>query len=136
MRRAHTIKIKFIDSKGKRKYLNQNEREQFFNSAMKFEEPIRSFGLNLFYTGTRISESLSILTSHFDFHSESVLIRSLKKRDEYHERLIYLPSSFLTIVKNYIKILNKNENLINRFIWPFTRQTGDRYVKKNMKNAG
>jgi len=128
--------IKFIDLEGRRKYLNQNERAMYFKSAMEFDEPIRSFGLNLFYTGSRISETLSILTSHFDFEAESVLIRSLKKRDEYHERLIYLPPSFLTIIKNYIKILNKTENHSNRTVWPFTRQTGDRYVKKIMLNAG
>jgi len=136
MVRAHSVKIKFIDSEGKRKYLNQKEREKFYQSAMRFEEPIRSFGLNLFYTGTRISESLSILTSHFDFHMGSVLIRSLKKRNDYSERLIYLPSSYLDIVKEYIKSLNRIETLSNRALWPFTRQTGDRYIKRIMLDAG
>jgi len=127
-------KIRFIDSEGKRKYLNQSERKKFYKSAMSFDEPIRSFGLNLFYTGTRISETLSIVSSYFDFDIEAVLIRSLKKRDQYEERLIYVPSSYIRIIKKYLKCKQRSKNEYD-LLWNFTRQTGDRYIKRIMTHA-
>ena len=126
-------KIRFIDKNGKRKYLNQSERNKFYKSAMSFEEPIRSFGLNLYFTGTRISETLATFSSYFDFDLGAVLVRSLKKRDDYDERLIYLPTNYLRVIKRYIK--SKGNSTDTNQLWEFTRQTGDRYVKKIMTHA-
>lgn len=79
------------DSKGRRKYLTSAERSRFRASASSLEPARRDFCLMLLYTGARISEVLELSAERIDAESKSVVIRTLKRRNESSFRAIPLP---------------------------------------------
>src|SRR3954454_8824207 len=104
--------IDLYDSKGGRKYLNQDERQSFEQAAKEGEREVRTFCLMLLYSGCRISEALAVTVKNIDFSSRSVTFRTLKKRgDKKVYRSVPLPDHFLdelNLVHNLKK--EKGEN--------------------------
>src|SRR4051812_42563424 len=104
--------IDLYDTKGSRKYLNQQERQSFEQAAKEDEREVRTFCLMLLYSGCRISEALELTVKNIDFSSKSVTFRTLKKRgDKKVYRSVPLPDYFLdelNLVHNLKK--EKREN--------------------------
>src|SRR3954470_17855671 len=88
--------IDLYDTKGSRKYLNQQERQSFEQAAKEAEREVRTFCLMLLYSGCRISEALELSARKIDFTSRAVVFRTLKKRgDKKVYRPVPLPDHFL-----------------------------------------
>jgi len=131
---GYKSEFSLIDKQGRRKYLNRCERIQFIESAFCVDEKEKMFCLFLIYSGARISEALNLSPNSFDFETDAVYINTLKKRRENVFRYVYLPEDYLRQLQKYFTRMGLSNNN-NDLIWSFCRQTGDRYVKKVMKNA-
>lgn len=133
------MSIDLYDRKGKRKYLNQDERNLFEQAAKESEREIRTFCLMLLYTGCRISEALALKVNSIDFSSKAATFRTLKKHRDKHgkERRIYrsvpLPDHFLDEL-NLVHNLKKAKKEELR-IWSWSRATASRKVAAVMQKA-
>lgn len=128
------MSIDLYDQKGNRKYLTQNERQQFEQAAKEGEREIRTFCLMLLYSGCRISEALELSVKSIDFSSKAVIVRTLKKKgDKKVYRSIPLPDHFLDEL-NLVHNLKKEKNK-NLKIWSWARATASRKVDEVMQKA-
>jgi integrase/recombinase XerD len=126
--------IDLYDTKGSRKYLNQQERQSFEQAAKEDEREVRTFCLMLLYSGCRISEALELTVKNIDFSSKSVTFRTLKKRgDKKVYRSVPLPDYFLDEL-NLVHNLKK-EKRENTRIWNWARATASRKVDAVMQRA-
>ncbi len=123
--------IEIYDPRGRRKYLTDQERRRFRACADKLPAPLRGFCLMFFFTGLRISEALELTFERLDAAQGAVLIRTLKRRTKTHFRAVPLPRAFLKELQAMSAGKTPEERL-----WPFSRRTGYRHIKKLMKNAG
>jgi len=117
---------------GERKYLNQEERKQFLQGTQNLPFARKLFCQLLYYTGARITEIYDIKTIQIDFSDKVVLIRTLKRRRDDIYRQIPIPELLLSELKKFVTskcIVNEDEN-----IWPFSKRTGLRTVKKIMRS--
>lgn len=118
---------------GQRKYLNWAEREAFFQAVQTCSDKAeKAFCLTLFYTGCRISEALECSGERVDFSEQAIVYRTLKRRDQNHFRAIPIPDNLLQLLDDLV-IAN---DMFAATIWPFSRTTGYRLVKKYMDMAG
>ena len=126
----------FHNSYEKRKYLTPEERERFKEEAMLADTDTRTFCLLLYYTGIRISEGLNVLVSHIDFPSQSIAIRSLKKRKTVY-RSIPLAPFFLEELDQVYNIRNRQKSAADQKqrIWKWSRNTAYLRVKGVIKQA-
>lgn len=133
------MSIDLYDRKGKRKYLNQDERNLFEQAAKESEREVRTFCLMLLYTGCRISEALALKVSSIDFSSKAATFRTLKKHKDKNgrERRIYrsvpLPDHFLDEL-NLVHNLKKAKKEEAR-VWLWSRATASRKVAVVMQKA-
>lgn len=118
------------DSKGRRKYLTGAERRRFRSSVTSLELSRRNFCLMLFYTGARISEVLELSPERIDCGSKSIVIRTLKRRNDSAYRAVPLPDDFLKSMRSIVGNKRNDECL-----WSFSRKTGYRIVKRVMETA-
>lgn len=119
------------DPKGRRKYLTSAERRRFRTSTATLEPVRRNFCLMLLYTGARISEVLELTAERIDVESKSIVIRTLKRRNDSTFRAVPLPDDFLKTLRKMSESLSPEDRL-----WTFSRKTGYRTVKAVMKKAG
>lgn len=68
------------DDRGRRKYLNADERYRFLAAAERLPADLRTFCYVLAYTGCRISEALALTPEQFDRVGGRLLFRTLKRR--------------------------------------------------------
>lgn len=118
------------DRNGRRKYLTGAERRRFRACSASLEASRRDFCLMLFYTGARISEVLELTPNRLDEGNKSVVIRTLKRRNNRTYRAVPLPDEFLKSVRRYSRKIDGDERL-----WPFSRKTAYRIVKQVMRAA-
>lgn len=118
-----------INKNGQRKYLNQNERKQFYTVARQQTTEIKLFCFMLFWTGARISEVLSLQKESIDFNESIVTIKSLKKRKDGIFRQVPIPPLYLNQLRTFIKRGVKTK------IWTFSRRTASRHIKRVMYTA-
>ena len=119
------------DRAGNRKYLNPEERLQFFEAVEKAETLAhRTLCLVLIYTGCRITEALRLTDKHIDPAENTLLFKTLKQRDNSIQRVLPIPQ-FLTEL-----LLQQAPTNRSRKIWQFTRHTALRHVKKYMTVIG
>ena len=122
------------DKKGDRKYLTRAERTLFLNSAKEMADTTYTFCATLAYTGARISEVLALTPRSFDFAEKIVVIETLKKRERGVFRTIPLPSAFLETLDGVHNL--RSAELSQDRLWPWSRTTGWKRVKKVMGEAG
>ena len=124
------MKLSLISPEGRRKYLNWAERSAFFEAVQSCPDPRKkAFCLTLFYTGCRISEALELTDERIDFSEQTIAFRTLKRRDPKIFRFIPIPPSLVQLLDDIVK---KSRGKI----WPFSRPTGYRLVRRYMENAG
>jgi len=119
-----------IDKNGLRKYLNQTERDLFFEQLKNSSPKRKLFCLMLFWSGARISEVLNLKVENIDFSDSFVVIESLKKRRKGVFRQVPIPPKYLSHLKLYLANRNSEEK-----IWEFSRRTATRHIKSIMNEA-
>lgn len=111
---------------GQRLYLTEEERKRFFNTSEQAKtKPGRTACRMIYYTGCRSIELIHIQTDHIDLVTQSVWIRSAKKRDKIHWRDIPLPASFLDELDLVHDIKKQKKDTL---LWPWTVRTVHRHV--------
>lgn len=131
-------KINLFGRNGERKYLNQQEREVFYDCASTLPLEKKLFCWLLYYTGARISEISNLTVIQIDFEERVVVIRTLKRRRKDIYRQIPLPDQILGELLSLIDHKKK----FGRFsgndepLWSFTSRTASRFVKAVMDEAG
>lgn len=120
-----------FDRQGGRKYLNWPEREAFRQSVKTEADPAnRAFCLTLFYTGCRITEALNLTPGRVDSAENALVFATLKRRAD-HYRSVPIPE---TLVRLLAKLPHTGDS--GARLWPMSRATGYRLVKRHMATAG
>ena len=127
---GETMEISAYDKEGRRKYLTRAEGRRFLEQVVQQPKLNALFCLTLYYTGCRISEALSLHAHSLDAETRVMRIQSLKKRGKREMRRVPLPE-FLAIELRTLIPANEKRRL-----WPFSRTTGWRIVKRVMAGAG
>ncbi len=122
--------IEIYDVYGRRKYLTPGERQRFKKSVQALPLPERSFCLMHYYTGLRISEALELTFARIDVAEGLIIIRTLKRRKKRVFRAFPLPREYLRKLKRMQETAAPQSR-----IWPFSRKTGYRIVKRVMEQA-
>jgi hypothetical protein len=117
---------------GQRKYLTPTETDAFVKAADKHSIDVRAFCWTMAFTGCRISEALSLTRQCFDFGSEQIIIKCLKKRGKSVFRAIPLPPIFLRLLKRWFEAKQPG----SQKLWPWSRMTGYRRIREVMSDAG
>ena len=141
----YVSEMRLYDARGRRLYLNADERERFLKAADEENREYSVLCYFMHYTGCRISECREVTADRISLEEGTVTIRSLKKRKydikgrrkqpEY--RSIPLPDSMikaLNLVFNIRSIKTPNKNIHKPF-WPQNRSTLYRMIKKVMGKA-
>lgn len=115
---------------GRRKYLSRTEGQKFLAQATQLPRLEALFCLTLYYTGCRISEALDLCACGVDSELSAISIRTLKKRGKVKVRRIPLPEF---LAKQLIALATSPKD---QPLWPFSRTTGWRIVKRVMEEAG
>lgn len=138
--------MRLFDGSGNRLYLDLDERGRFLEATMEESREDRLFCHLLHYTGCRLSEALETSPGRVYLKEQSILFRSLKKRKidkkgrkkQPHYRSVPVPARLiedLDIVYNLRGRQRRKEGLEER-LWPMSRATAWRMVKRVMARAG
>ena len=120
-----------FDRRGRRKYLNDRERQAFFRAVGKETDSGKmAFCLTLFYTGCRISEALHLTAGSIDHSGKCIVFETLKRRRGGIFRSVPIPDSLVSMLGRMA-----SEGDVSR-IWQFSRTTAYRLVKSHMRRAG
>lgn len=122
---------------GGRKYLNNSERRRFLLAIESMPAKVRLFCQFLVWSGCRLSEALAITPDAIDIDAGLVSIHSLKKRRQGIVRQVPLPPQLLYELNSVFELRTSqcDPKLAARLLWPWSRSTGWRYVKKAMQLA-
>lgn len=127
---------------GTRKYLTQEEREAFYQSAFQAPPKIRTLCHTLHITGCRVSEALALPFSRVDLSQKALVLRTLKKhkKKDGSEKIMYrvipVPDSYLDLLDIIHGVRDTQKKQPDALLWGWTRQYARRVVKSVMKEAG
>lgn len=139
--------MRLYDDHGQRLYLNADERRRFLDAAALESPSDRMFCHVLHYTGCRPSEALALTPDNVRIDAGEIVIRSLKKRKldtkgrerKPQFRAVPVLNSLLEHLDLVFALrasarsgLGKGEKLL----WPMSRPTAYRLVKRVMDRAG
>lgn len=121
-----------------RKYLNEAERQAFFDATTYMEADIKFFARMIYYTGCRPGEALAVAPDHLDYKEKGVIIRTLKQNpDRPLFRFVELPDEFLESLHDVYRVQEKQHEKAGKLqIWTFTDRTARNYIKEVMNAAG
>jgi len=129
---------------GARLYLTSEERRRFLDAA-SFESPIdRLFCHLLHYVGCRPSEALALSAKQVMIDDTAIVIKSLKKhKTDKHGRLKQAQYRSVPVPPFLIEHLDlvfglrgvSRNHDIDRVLWPMSRATAYRLVKRVMDRA-
>lgn len=126
-----------FDPHGRRKYLNQSEIRCFLAHARQYDLHTLSFCWLMTETGCRISEALALTRENIDLNSRLVVVESLKKRRKGVFRTIPLSPSLVDLLDQLYDIKHEScDAPRGARLWPWTRLTGYRRIRKVMASAG
>ena len=124
------------DDQGKRLYLTAEEQQAFYNAAKEQPREKRTFCHTLHITGCRISEALEATVDKIDLPEQTIIFRTLKKRDKIIHRSVPVPSDYLDSLNMVHCIKESQRQHKNPRIWGWSRSQAWRIVKNVMDNAG
>lgn len=128
-----------LTSSGKRKYLTQEEQEQFLAAASELDSAeVRTFCMTLAYTGCRVSEALELTAEHIDLSAKAVRFRTLKQRsDNSVFRVVPVPDDYLDAMKLVHSIQKRRRQVKGKtaLLWPISRTAAWKQVKAVMALA-
>jgi integrase/recombinase XerD len=122
---------------GGRKYLNAAERQRFL-TASEFASPrVRLFCGVLFWSGSRISETLALTANGIDVDDCVASFETLKRRRKGIVRQVPLPAELVANLDRefHLRVLQRDSNLAGERLWPWSRTTAWRHVKRVMSLA-
>ena len=122
------------DPSGKRLYLTREERRAFLDASKALNPAERTLCVLLHDTGCRISEALALTIGHIDLKGRVAVFETLKRRREGVFRAVPLSDDtldLLDIVHGLRRAKDRSERL-----WPISRPTAWRIVKRCMDKAG
>jgi integrase len=99
------LEVGVFDRKGRRKYLNEAERQAFLKAVqLETDEVRRAFCLTLFYTGCRISEALSLTVESIDVSQQCIVFETLKRRQRGVFRAVPIPETLVTALEEFAAV--------------------------------
>jgi integrase/recombinase XerD len=122
---------------GGRKYLNAAERERFLRALNSVSPRVRLFCGVMFWTGSRISETLAVSANAIDLDDRLVGFETLKRRRQGVIRQVPLPDQLLCDLEQEfsLRASQMDTQLAAERLWPWSRTTAWRYVKAVMVKA-
>lgn len=135
---AKREQISLFTKQGKRKYLNQTERQKFYNALENLPLDRRLFCELLYYTGGRIGEVLELSPGRIDFAAQAVTFRTLKQRRNDVYRQVPLPSDLLKSLASYIRYNTMIGKIKSEYhsLWPFKPRTAYKMINDLMCKCG
>jgi integrase len=129
--------VTLYNAQGERKYLNQAERRRLARTALRLKRSRMLFVMVLMLTGARVSEVLLLSAGSFQLGEGSVSIKTLKRR-RLCVREVPLPAWLLEGLENQFALSERQSapDACHSPLWPFSRWTAWRLVKKLMGRAG
>lgn len=126
------------DPGGARKYLNVSERRRFQRALDRLPRTVRLFCLVLMWSGGRVSEVLALTPAALDLDTGVVSFITLKRRKPGLVRQVPLPHPLIEELSDAfdLRVRQRDPTLVSRRLWPWTRITAWRRVKKVMIAAG
>lgn len=128
-----------FDRKGKRKYLNEQERILIQKAAQDFPREVRTLIGVLIFTGCRISEALALTSDRIDLKDGVIVFESLKKREKGIYRAVPVPPKLLDMLDLVHSVRetqegSKRKNKVK--LWSYSRTTAWRHIKDVLEAAG
>ena len=122
---------------GSRKYLNSPERRRVLKAATVLAPDEALFVLTLAWTGARVSEVLALTPSSFQIELGIVALRTLKRRI-HHVREVPIPRKLARALNRTFQLtaMRREPQRADHRLWPWSRTTGWRLVKRVMHAAG
>lgn len=137
MRPDYADSFSLYTSTGSRKYLNAAERQRVLRGTAALSPEQQFFVLTLAWTGARISEVLALTPSSLQIEPGIVAIRTLKRRC-HHVREVPIPRKLVTALNRQFGLTasRRSPRQANHRLWPWSRKTGWRLIKRVMDAAG
>jgi integrase/recombinase XerD len=134
---AHFGTLSLYARHGGRKYLNAAERDRFLRATKKAPADVRLFGRLIACTGSRISEALAVTPNAIDLDEAVVIFETLKRRKRGIMRQVPLPPDLVRdLDKTFsVRVRQRDVELADQRLWPWSRSTAWRYVKRLMAYA-
>jgi integrase/recombinase XerD len=119
---------------GGRKYLNAAERARFLRAAKSAPHRVRLFCYVLFWSGSRISETLALTANAIDVDDGVALFETLKRRRQGVIRQVPLPVDLVRQLNREFRLRARQRDvrLASQRLWPWSRTTAWRRVKNLM----
>jgi integrase/recombinase XerD len=138
MPRSYHSEFSLFSPNGARKYLSNPERKRFHMTIVNLASRERLFCETLFWSGGRISEVLALVPDAIDLDNGSVSLLTLKRRKPGVIRQVPLPRSTIRDLSREFQIREAQlaPESANHHLWPWSRTTAWRLVKKVMAAAG
>jgi len=111
------------DEQGRRKYLTASESERFLAAADARPDQERLLCRFLYFTGTRVTEAISLIPEEIDLEAKEAIIRTLKKRGKNERRRIPLPDALLSKLEARLSEDQKIFALSRSQAWRITKAT-------------
>ena len=121
------------DTRGRRKYVTEHERERFLKAARAAPARINVFCQVLAYTGCRLSEALALTPERVDRAAGVLVFESLKKGSPWIFRAVPVPLGLIETL-GHLHCRNARDGLTGQF-WPWSRTTAWRHVRAVMRAA-
>jgi integrase len=142
----YSPEMRLFSPNGQRLYLTKEERDRFLGAAEHEDGEERMFCHVLHYTGCRPSEALELSPGRVLLTESALVFRSLKKRKfdskgrskHPQYRTVPVPPvlvDHLDLVFGLRRILKRGRAL-DKPLWPMSRPTAYRLVKRVMSRAG
>ena len=122
---------------GQRKYLTSSERKAFLEAASKFDRTTMTLCWVISATGCRISEALSLTSDSIDKETKTIVIECLKKRRTGIYRTVPVQADLIDLLFQVHDLggpIGQGKQATK--LWPFTRVTAYRRIRKVMEAAG
>jgi integrase len=122
---------------GGRKYLNAAERRRFLQASDSAPARVRLFCRVLFWTGSRISETLALTANGIDVDDRLAIFETLKRRKKGIVRQVPLPADLVGQLNREFRLraLQRDSALGSERLWHWSRTTAWRHVKRMMSLA-
>jgi integrase/recombinase XerD len=138
MRSSSASEPSLFGTDGSRKYLNATEQRRFRKAVNNLPAKQRLFCIVLSLSGGRISEVLALTPAAVDAAGGTITLRTLKQRKDRVFRQIPLPRKVINELSQRFSLTQTalDPARRNRRLWPWSRTTAWRVVKRAMTAAG
>jgi integrase/recombinase XerD len=125
------------DVRGRRKYLAARERNAFLCTALQVGGKTASFCAVLTLCGARISEVLALTPERIDDENCTITFETLKQRRRSIFRSVPVPRKLLWYLDrvHHYRTAQRDPQRASQRLWPWSRTTGWRHVKRVMRQT-